>query len=199
MRHVLMELPYAQNALEPYISAETISFHYGKHHATYVNKLNGLIEGTEFEEKSLEHIVRFAEGPLFNNAAQIFNHDFYWRGLTGRPSSASAQLSDMIDRDFGSLEALKEVFFGMATALFGSGWVWLVVTDENKLVIESTSNADTPLRHGRTALLTCDVWEHAYYVDYRNARPEYLKSWWRVIDWRSVSENLADYLNDDTV
>lgn len=196
MTHVLMDLPYEQDALEPYISSETISYHYGKHHATYVKKLNGLIEGTEYVDKTLEYIVRYADGAVFNNAAQVFNHDFYWRGLSNASSTPSVELSDLIDREFGSMEQFKEAFLGTATGLFGSGWTWLVVTPEGRLVIEWTSNADTPTRHDRVPLLTCDVWEHAYYIDYRNARPEYLENWWRLIDWKFVSDNLAAYEND---
>ncbi len=196
MHFTLMTLPYEQTALEPYISAETVSYHYGKHHAGYVNKLNGLIEGTEYADKPLGHIVKYADGAIFNNAAQVFNHDFYWYGLSGAPTGPSVELSDLIERDFGSMEAFKELFLTAASGLFGSGWVWLVVTKENKLEIEQTSNADTPIRHGRIPLLTCDVWEHAYYIDRRNARPEYLENWWKLVNWEFVSDNLAKVEND---
>jgi Fe-Mn family superoxide dismutase len=196
MQFTLMTLPYEQTALEPHISAETVSFHYGKHHAGYVNKLNGLIGGTEYEDKPLEYIVKYAGGAVFNNAAQVFNHDFYWYGLSGTPTAPSVELSDLIERDFGSLEAFKELFLTAAAGLFGSGWVWLVITKEKKLEIEQTSNADTPIRHGRTPLLTCDVWEHAYYIDHRNARPEYLEKWWKLVNWEFVSDNLAKVEND---
>ncbi len=196
MQHELMKLPYAQDALEPYISAETVSFHYGKHHAGYVNKLNGLVENTEFANMSLEQIVKHADGAIFNNAAQVFNHDFYWHSLSGRPTIPSVELSDLIERDFGSTESFKEEFLGAAAGLFGSGWVWLVITKEGKLVIEQTSNADTPIRHDKLPLLTCDVWEHAYYIDRRNARPEYLENWWTLVNWQFVSDKLAEVTND---
>ncbi len=192
MKFELMTLPYDEKALEPYISAETISYHYGKHHAAYVNKLNILIEGTEFEKKSLEYIIKNAEGGIFNNAAQVFNHDFYWHGLSATPRTPSVELSDMIERDFGSMEELKKMFLDKAATLFGAGWVWLVLKEDNKLSIEGFSNADNPLRHDDTALLTCDVWEHAYYIDYRNVRAEYLENWWKLVNWNFVSDNLAD-------
>ncbi|MDD5212126.1 MAG: superoxide dismutase [Sulfuricurvum sp.] len=196
MQHTLMTLPYEQTALEPYVSAETISFHYGKHHAGYVNKLNTLISGTEYENKTLDYIVHYASGSIFNNAAQIYNHDFYWHGLTASYQNPSVELSDLINRDFGSLEAFKEAFITIAIALFGSGWVWLVVTKENKLSIMQTSNADTPIRHGNIPLLTCDVWEHAYYIDYRNSRADYLENWWKLVNWEFVSNNLSKIEND---
>ncbi|WP_345976718.1 superoxide dismutase [Sulfurimonas sp. HSL3-7] len=196
MLHTLMTLPYEQSALEPYISAETVSFHYGKHHAGYVNKLNALIENTKFADMTLEHIIKEADGAIFNNAAQVFNHDFYWHGLSGAESVPSVELSDMIDRDFGSMEGFKEAFLAAAAGLFGSGWAWLVITDEGTLTIEQRSNADTPIRHGRTPLLTCDVWEHAYYIDCRNARPEYLENWWKLVNWEFVSDNLVRVTND---
>jgi len=192
MKFKLITLPYDEQALEPYISAETIRYHYGKHHDAYVNKLNALIEATEFEEMSLEYIIKNATGAIFNNAAQVFNHDFYWHGLSGKPSAPSVELLDMIERDFGSMQALQKIFVESATALFGSGWVWLVFDEENKLTIESYSNADNPLKHDKTALLTCDVWEHAYYIDSRNARAEYLQNWWKLINWNFVSDNLAE-------
>ncbi|MFA6188862.1 MAG: superoxide dismutase [Sulfuricurvum sp.] len=196
MQHTLMTLPYEQTALEPYISAETVSYHYGKHHAGYVTKLNGLIGGTEYAEKTLEYLVKYADGAIFNNAAQIFNHDFYWHGLSIIPHTPSVELSDLIVRDFGSMESFKEAFLTSAAGLFGSGWVWLVMTKEGKLAIEQTSNADTPIRHGRVALLTCDIWEHAYYIDYRNGRPDYLENWWKLVNWDFVSDNLSKVKND---
>lgn len=196
MTHVLMELPFAERALEPYISAETIQYHYGKHHAGYVKKLNALIDGTEFAERPLLEIIKHAEGGIFNNAAQVFNHDFYWNGLTPDGTEPSVELSDMIERDFGSMAAFKEAFLAAAAGLFGSGWTWLILDAEGKLVIEQRSNADTPVRYGKVPLLVCDVWEHAYYIDRRNARPEYLEAWWNVVNWRFVSDNLADVEND---
>lgn len=190
MQHTLMQLPYTQTALEPHISAETVSYHYGKHHAGYVNKLNGLIAGTQFEDKSLEYTVKHAEGGIFNNAAQVYNHDFYWNGLSPVPTSPSTELSNLITRDFGSMETFKEKMLAAAAGFFGSGWVWLVIAKDGKLGIDQTSNADTPIRHDVVALLTCDVWEHAYYIDYRNGRPDYLENWWKLINWEFVSNNL---------
>jgi Fe-Mn family superoxide dismutase len=191
MKFELMKLPYSETALEPNISSETISYHYGKHHATYVKKLNALIEGTEFADKSLEDIVKNATGGIFNNAAQVYNHNFYWYGLSPTPSDASTQLADLVKRNFGSMEDFKKSFLAKATTLFGSGWVWLILTPDGKLVIEQFSNADNPIHHGEIPLLTCDVWEHAYYVDYRNGRPDYLENWWKIINWKFVSDNLA--------
>jgi superoxide dismutase, Fe-Mn family len=197
MAFTLMKLPYDETALEPYISSETVSYHYGKHHAGYVNKLNGLIEGSAFAEVPLLNIIRQADGATFNNAAQVFNHDFYWQGLSPEATEPSVELSDMIDRDFGSMDAFKETFLAAAAGLFGSGWTWLVLSAENRLAIEQTSNADTPVRRqGGRPLLVCDVWEHAYYIDRRNARPEYLENWWKLVNWRFVSDNLAAVEND---
>jgi Fe-Mn family superoxide dismutase len=185
-----MELPFDPSSLEPYISAETISYHYGKHHATYVAKLNTLIEGTEYADMSLVTIIRQSDGAVFNNAAQVYNHDFYWKGLLNSTTEASVELLRLIERDFKSIDAFKESFMMMATAFFGSGWIWLVLSKEGKLVLQATSNADTPIRNGDTPLLTCDVWEHAYYIDYRNGRANYLENWWKLINWEFVSENL---------
>ncbi len=196
MPYRLMELPYAQDALEPYISAETLAFHYGKHHAGYVDKLNALAVGTPFEGMALEQIVRQADGALFNNAAQVYNHDFYWHGLSEKQSTPSVELADMIEEQFGSIEAFRDAFLAAAAGLFGSGWVWLVMTNAGKLAIEQTANADTPIRHGMTPLLTCDVWEHAYYIDRRNARATYVENWWSVVNWAFVSDNLAEVTND---
>lgn len=198
MKFELMDLPYAQTALEPHLSAETISYHYGKHHAGYVNKLNTLIEGTQYADKSLEDIIKQAEGPIFNNAAQVFNHDFYWHGLSPIPTTIFLQLFNQITEDFGSLEQLKEAFLSAASGFFGSGWVWLILTDDGHLAIEATSNADTPLRHGRMPLLVCDVWEHAYYIDYRNGRLDYLESWWKLINWEFVSDNFVHAVNESS-
>ncbi|MDD5212181.1 MAG: superoxide dismutase [Sulfuricurvum sp.] len=191
MKHALMELPFEPSALAPAISAETISYHYGKHHAGYVTKLNTLIEGTEFEDKSLEYIIMHADNAIFNNAAQVYNHDFYWKSLSAVSTTPSVALLDLIGRDFGSMQAFEEAFIAAAAGFFGSGWIWLIMTGEGKLEIKTTSNADTPIRHGETPLLTCDVWEHAYYIDYRNVRPDYLTNWRKLINWNFVSENLA--------
>ncbi len=192
MKHELPPLPYAEDSLEPYISAETIHFHYGKHHATYVAKLNGLIGATEFENSSLEEIITQATaGPIFNNAAQIWNHTFYWNGLApnagGEPTGALAQA---INEAFGSFEAFKNEMTDKSVNLFGSGWSWLVKDKEGKLSIVQTSNAGNPLTSGLSPLLTCDVWEHAYYIDCRNARPSYLESFWKLVNWEFVASNL---------
>jgi len=186
-------LPYAQDALEPHISAETLSFHYGKHHNTYVVKLNGLIGGTADEKKSLEEIVKSSTGPIFNNAAQIWNHTFYWNSLSpnggGEPTGA---IADAINASFGSFEALKEKLNDKAVNNFGSSWTWLVQLADGSLDIVNTSNAATPLtEEGITPLITVDLWEHAYYIDYRNVRPDYLKGFWALVNWEFANANLA--------
>lgn len=189
----LPALPYEQDALEPHISAETLSFHYGKHHNTYVVKLNGLIEGTDFEGKSLEDIIKTSEGGVFNNAAQIWNHTFYWNSLSpnggGEPSGA---LADAINAKFGSFEEFKAAFNDKAVNNFGSSWTWLVKTADGGVDIVNTSNAATPLTDdGLTPLMTVDLWEHAYYIDYRNVRPDYLNGFWALINWEFASANFA--------
>lgn len=190
MTFQLPELPYEMDALEPHISKETLEFHYGKHHQTYVTKLNGLVPGTEFEGKDLEEVVKTSTGGVFNNAAQIWNHTFYWNGFApnagGKPTGA---LLEKIEEDFGSFEDFVAKFTDSCVNNFGSGWTWLVKTPEGKLDIVNTSNANTPLTTDNTALLTCDVWEHAYYIDYRNVRPEYLKAYWELINWDFVAKN----------
>lgn len=190
MPHQLPELPYAKDALAPTISAETIDFHYGKHHQTYVTNLNKLVEGTEFSEASLEEIINKAEGGLFNNAAQIWNHSFYWNCLSpnggGEPTGA---LADAINSVFGSFVEFKEKFATSAATNFGAGWTWLVKNADGSIVIVNTSNADCPLTAGQTPLLTMDVWEHAYYIDYRNARPKYIESLWGIVNWEFISQN----------
>lgn len=190
MTHTLMDLPFDENALEPYISKETLQYHHGKHHAGYVTKLNGLIEGTEYEEMELDDIVKKADGGIFNNAAQVYNHNFYFNGMSKRVTSPSKELLALVERDFGSIKAFKETFLEEAAGLFGSGWVWLSIDESGSLVLESFSNAGNPLLSGHTPLLTCDVWEHAYYIDYRNARPDYLEKWWELVNWDFVSKNL---------
>jgi len=191
MSFTLPELPYAKNALEPHISAETLEYHYGKHHKTYVDKLNGMIEGTEHDGKSLEAIITSASGGLFNNAAQVWNHTFYWNCLSpeggGEPQGA---LADAINRDFGSFENFKEKFTESAIGNFGSGWTWLVRNTDGSLAIVNTDDADTPLTGDAKPLLTCDVWEHAYYIDYRNARPKYLEAFWNLVNWNFVAAAL---------
>ena len=192
MTHNLPELPYAQNLLEPHISAETIEYHYGKHHATYVTNLNNLIPGTEFEEMSLEEIIGKSSGGIFNNAAQIWNHTFYWNCLSpnggGEPADSLAQA---ISQAFGSFDSFKEKFSTSAVTNFGSGWTWLVKNADGSLEIFNTGNAGTPLTEGKQPLLTCDVWEHAYYVDYRNARPKYVEAFWNLVNWEFVAGNFA--------
>lgn len=195
MKHTLIKLPYEKNALEPIISEETLNYHYGKHHQKYVDTLNTLIEGTEFAEKSLTDIIKKAEGPTFNNAAQVFNHNFYWLGLSKADTTPSVELQGLIEKSFGSMDKFKEDFLASAAGNFGSGWTWLVYKD-GKLEIMNTGNADTPIKHGVVPLLTCDVWEHAYYIDYRNARPEYLDKWWSIVNWYFVSKNLAETLSN---
>ena len=188
MKFSLPELPYAPNALEPIISEKTISFHYGKHHQTYVNNLNGMIEGTEFENADLETIVKKAEGPMFNNAAQIWNHTFYFLSLTPTKGSApSDMLGKAIDAAFGSLEAFKAEFNKAAITVFGSGWAWLVKDIDGKLSIVKESNAGTPLTRGLIPILTFDVWEHAYYIEYQNRRADYVTALWDLVDWNIVS------------
>lgn len=192
MEHKLPELPYAMDALAPTISEETLEYHYGKHHQTYVTNLNNLIKGTEFEDMSLEDIIMKSSGGLFNNAAQIWNHTFYWNCLSpnggGEPTG---ELADAIKASFGSFATFKEEFSKTSITTFGSGWGWLVKNSDGTLALASTSNAGTPMTSGQTALLTCDVWEHAYYIDYRNARPKYLEAFWNLVNWDFVAENFA--------
>lgn len=184
----LPQLPYAMDALQPFISKQTIEFHYGKHHQTYVDNLNKLVEGTEFENSSLEEMIRRSNGGIFNNAAQVWNHTFYWESLT--PASTGVPqgvLAAEIDRQFGSFEDFRQKFTQAALTLFGSGWVWLAKDDKGTLEILQTSNADNPLRTGRIPLLTCDVWEHAYYLDKQNRRAAYVEDFWKIVDWNRVS------------
>ncbi len=189
----LPALPYARDALQPHISAETLDFHYGKHHQTYVDKLNGLVPGSEFEGKSLEEIVRSATGGIFNNAAQVWNHTFYWHCLSPNGGgAANGAIAAAIDATFGSFEAFQQEFTNSAVNNFGSGWTWLVKKPDGAIAITNTSNAGSPLTEsGVTPLLTCDVWEHAYYIDYRNARPNYLKAFWALVNWDFVNANLS--------
>jgi superoxide dismutase, Fe-Mn family len=188
MTFSLPELPYAHDALAPVISAETISYHYGKHHLTYVNNLNNLVPGTEFENADLETIVRKSEGPIFNNAAQIWNHNFYFLSLTPvKGTTPSPALARAIDEAFGSFDDFKSEFSKASVAVFGAGWAWLVKDAEGKLSISKESNAGNPLTRGLIPLLTFDVWEHAYYIDYRNRRPDYVNALWELIDWNVVS------------
>ena len=192
MSFELPPLPYAQNALEPHISAETLEYHYGKHHSTYVTNLNKLTEGTDNAGKSLEEIIKSASGGLFNNAAQVWNHTFYWNCLSpnggGAPTGA---LAAAIDAAFGSFDAFKEKFSMSAATNFGSGWTWLVKGADGKLAIVNTSNAGCPITDGVTPVLTCDVWEHAYYIDYRNARPKYVEAFWKLVNWEFAAANFG--------
>jgi Fe-Mn family superoxide dismutase len=188
----LPPLPYAKDALAPHISAETIDYHYGKHHQAYVTNLNNMIPGTEFENLSLEEIVQKSSGGVFNNAAQVWNHTFYWNCLApnggGEPTG---KLADAINTAFGSFAAFKEQFTKTAIGTFGSGWAWLVQRPDGSLALVSTSNAATPLTGADKPLLTCDVWEHAYYVDYRNARPKYVEAFWNLVNWDFVAKQMA--------
>ncbi len=190
MEHKLPPLPYDRNALAPYISAETLDYHYGKHHQAYVNNLNKLIVGTEFENMPLEEIIKKASGGVFNNAAQTWNHTFYWNCMKpnggGEPGGA---LGDAINKTWGSFAAFKEKFSTAATTLFGSGWAWLVKNPDGSLAIEQASNAGNPLKEGKKPLLTCDVWEHAYYIDYKNLRPNYVDAFWKILNWQFVEGN----------
>jgi Fe-Mn family superoxide dismutase len=191
MEHKLPELPYAKDALVPHISAETIEYHYGKHHKAYINNLNKLIPGTEFENMSLEEIVQKSSGGIFNNAAQIWNHTFYWNCLSpGGGGEPSGELAKAITDNFGSIAKFKEQFTNTAATLFGSGWAWLVKNSDGSLSAEATSNAGNPMTEGKNALMTCDVWEHAYYVDYRNARAKYLEAFWNLVNWDFIADNL---------
>jgi len=192
MIHELPALPYAKDALQPHISAETLEYHYGKHHQAYVTNLNNLIKGNEFESMSLEEIIMKSSGGVFNNAAQVWNHTFYWNCLSpnggGEPGGA---LGDAIKAKWGSFDAFKEAFSKAAVGTFGSGWAWLVKKADGQIDLVSTSNAATPMTNGQKALMTCDVWEHAYYVDYRNARPKYVEAFWNLVNWDFVSQNYA--------
>ncbi len=188
----LPALPYAMDALEPVISKETLEFHYGKHHQAYVTKLNDAIKGTDLENVDLEEIVKSSEGGIFNNAAQVWNHTFYWNCMApnagGEPTG---KIAEAINDSFGSFEAFKEQFSQSAATLFGSGWAWLVQNKEGKLEITQEVNAGNPMTSGLKPLLTCDVWEHAYYVDYRNARPTYIESFWKLVNWEFVNQQLG--------
>jgi len=192
MAFELPALPYEKNALEPHISAETLEYHYGKHHQTYVTNLNNLTKGTEFENMALEDVIRKSSGGVFNNSAQVWNHSFYWNCLSpnggGEPTGA---LADAINAAFGSFAEFKEKMSTSAATNFGSGWTWLVKNADGSVAIVNTSNAGTPLTTDQKPLLTVDVWEHAYYIDYRNARPKYLEAFWNLVNWEFVAQNFA--------
>ncbi len=192
MAHTLPPLPYSMDALAPHISKETLEYHYGKHHQTYVTKLNELIVGTEFENLSLEETVKKSSGGIFNNSAQVWNHTFYWHSLSpqggGKPTGA---LADAINAKWGSFDKFKEELTKVAIGTFGSGWAWLVKKPDGALDLVSTSNAATPLTTESKAIVTVDVWEHAYYIDYRNARPKYLEAFWNLVNWDFASKNFG--------
>ena len=191
MSFTLPPLPYAMDALSPHISKETLEYHYGKHHQAYVTNLNKLVAGTEFATLPLEEIIKKSSGGMFNNAAQVWNHTFYWHCLSpnggGEPTG---KLAEAVNTAFGSFAAFKEQFTQAAISTFGSGWAWLVQDKAGHLKIISTSNAGLPMLDGLTALMTCDVWEHAYYIDYRNARPDYLNAFWALVNWTFVADNM---------
>ena len=186
---ILPPLPFAYDSLEPFISTQTLTFHHDKHHASYVSNVNNLKKDTEFENKTLEEIILNAKGGLFNNAAQVYNHTFYWNCLTPDETKPSDNLQNAIEKYFGSMDNFKKEFIASATSLFGSGWTWLVQKSDGSLEIFNTSNADTPMIHDLKPLMVCDVWEHAYYLDYQNARAKYIECFWEVVNWEFISQN----------
>ena len=189
--YILPKLPYELDALAPHIDKKTLEYHYGKHHQAYVNNLNNLVPDTEFEGASLEEIIKKADGGIFNNAAQVWNHTFYFESFSPKGGfEPTGKLADAINKNFGSFEAFKNEFSKAAATLFGSGWAWLVKDAEGKLQIEKESNAGNPIRTGLQPLLTIDVWEHAYYLDYQNKRPAYIDAFWNVVDWNKVADRL---------
>jgi superoxide dismutase, Fe-Mn family len=191
MAFALPELPYSKDALAPIISPETIEYHYGKHHNAYVTNLNNLIKGTEFENMSLEEIIKKSQGGIFNNSAQVYNHTFYWNCLKPKGGGEpTGKLAEAITKTFGSFAAFKEKFTAAAQTQFGSGWAWLVQNPDGSLAIEQTANAGCPLTKNQTPLLTCDVWEHAYYIDYRNARPTYIEAFWKLVNWDFAAKQM---------
>jgi Fe-Mn family superoxide dismutase len=187
-----MKLPYSYDALEPLMSKETLEYHHDKHHQTYVNKLNELIIDTKYETMSLEEIIKNSDGPIFNNAAQVHNHDLFFMELQKEDTQISPELNSLIVEGFGTVENFKAEFITKATTNFGSGWVWLVLNKKGSLEIIATSNAATPFVDGLKLLMVVDVWEHAYYIDYRNVRPEYLENWWKLVNWDFVSSRLSN-------
>ncbi|MDA0712641.1 MAG: superoxide dismutase [Fe] [bacterium] len=191
MTFTLPPLPYAQNALAPAISEETLEYHYGKHHQAYVNNLNNLTKDSELAKKTLEELIMTEQGGIFNNAAQVWNHTFYWNSLSpdggGEPVG---KIAEAIKKNFNSFAEFKDLFSKAAAGQFGSGWAWLVQAESGELLIETTGNAGCPLQTGNNPILTCDVWEHAYYIDYRNARPKYIEAWWNLVNWDFANKNL---------
>lgn len=190
-KHELPDLPFSANALAPFISEETFEYHWGKHHRAYVTNLNKLVDGTEFADETLEGVITKSKGGVFNNAAQHWNHSFFWNCLS--PNGGGTPKGDVLNKineSFGDIETFKEQFSQSAATLFGAGWAWLAQNDEGKLEILPLSNAETPLTHGKKPILTLDVWEHAYYIDYRNARPKFIEGWWDVVNWEFAEQNL---------
>ncbi len=195
MAFELPKLPYEKNALEPFISSKTLEFHHGKHHQKYVDTLNELTRGTPFENSSLEEIIKEADGAIFNNGAQVWNHNFYFSSLApGSAKAPTGELSDAIINSFDSFDEFKEEFAQACAKLFGSGWTWLVAKENGNLEIMQGANADNPIREGLTPIMTCDVWEHAYYLDYQNKRPEYVKQFWEVLDWKIIEKRYKEYV-----
>jgi Fe-Mn family superoxide dismutase len=192
MAFTLPELPYSKDALQPHISAETLEYHHGKHHKAYVDKTNELIKGTKFENATLEEILKTAEpGPLFNNAEQHWNHSFYWKCMAPKKGGEpKGPVADAIKKAFGGFEPFKKKFSEIAEGHFGSGWAWLVRAKDGSIQVLATHDAGCPIRQGQTPIITCDVWEHAYYIDYRNARPKYVAAWWNLVNWDFANENL---------
>lgn len=192
MEHKLPELPYAKDALQPHISAETFEYHHGKHHNAYVTNLNNLIKGTKYESMTLEEIIKSSEGGLFNNAAQVWNHTFFWNCMSPKGGGVpGGKVADLINQKWGSFDKFKEEFAKNAVGNFGSGWTWLVQNSKGEVEIMNTSNADTPMVHNMKALMTIDVWEHAYYIDYRNARANFVTAFWNLANWDFVNQNLT--------
>jgi Fe-Mn family superoxide dismutase len=191
MAFKLPELPYSMDALKPHISAETLEYHHGKHHKAYVDKLNELVKGTKFESAPLDEILRSADpGPLFNNAEQHWNHSFYWKSMgPQKGGEPKGPVADAIKKGFGSFDAFKKQFSEIADGHFGSGWAWLVHDKDGSVKVVATHDAGCPIRQGQTPIITCDVWEHAYYIDYRNARPKYVEAWWNLVNWDFANEN----------
>jgi len=198
MAVTLAPLPYAYDDLEPVISEETLHYHYDKHHKGYVDKTNALIKGTELDDLPLHDVVLESEGDLFNQAAQAWNHEFYWQCMTPDPMPVPQKLMELIERDFGTFEAFQEEFIQTAASLFGSGWCWLELDAHERLVVTARSNADTPIIYHHKPLLVCDVWEHAYYIDYRNERKRYVEQWFGIVDWKFVASNIVDYYHSLT-
>jgi len=192
MEFKLMDLPFSKTSMPGFLTPETFDFHYGKHHQTYVNKLNELLPGSGFENATLEEIILKATGPVFNNGAQVWNHDFYWKSLSPELKKIGSKTQSMLEATWGSVDQFKKDFEGKAVTVFGSGWCWLAYDPQLKsLKIIQTSNAENPLKQSLVPLLTCDVWEHAYYIDYRNSRPNYLAKWWDHVNWDFVEANLV--------